>query len=85
VSSLVSPAYQTVEARLITYDRSMRTMDYGYDRPEADSAVYDISSRGSFDELVKWLREIETYCSPDVCKVLVGNKVDRVRHWAPQT
>lgn len=27
---------------------------------------------------MKWLREIETYCSPSVCKVLVGNKVDRV-------
>ncbi|KAI9635178.1 small GTPase superfamily [Dioszegia hungarica] len=39
--------------------------------------VYDISSRTSFDELVKWLTEIDTYCSTGVCKLLVGNKVDR--------
>lgn len=39
--------------------------------------VYDVSSRQTFDELIKWFREIETYCSEDVVKILVGNKVDK--------
>ncbi|GMK53901.1 hypothetical protein CspeluHIS016_0104870 [Cutaneotrichosporon spelunceum] len=39
--------------------------------------VYDVSSRPTFDELVKWFREIETYCAEDVVKILVGNKVDK--------
>lgn len=26
---------------------------------------------------MKWVREIETYCSEDVVKILVGNKVDK--------
>lgn len=40
--------------------------------------VYDVSSRSTFDELIKWFREIETYCAEDVVKILVGNKVDKV-------
>ncbi|RSH76887.1 uncharacterized protein EHS24_003820 [Apiotrichum porosum] len=39
--------------------------------------VYDVSSRNSFDELIKWFREIDTYCSEDVVKIIVGNKVDK--------
>lgn len=40
--------------------------------------VYDVASRHTFDELVKWFREIETYCGEDVAKMIVGNKVDKV-------
>lgn len=44
--------------------------------------VYDVTSRATFDELMKWVREIETYCSEDVVKIVVGNKVDKVcRGW----
>ncbi|KAL7424768.1 Ras-related protein Rab-18-B [Cryptotrichosporon argae] len=39
--------------------------------------VYDVSSRPTFDELVRWFREIEAYCADDVVKMVVGNKVDR--------
>ncbi|WOO81251.1 Ras-related protein Rab-18-B [Vanrija pseudolonga] len=39
--------------------------------------VYDVASRPTFDELIKWFREIETYCAEDVVKVIVGNKVDK--------
>lgn len=39
--------------------------------------VYDVSSRSTFDELVKWFREIETYCGEGVVKMVVGNKVDK--------
>ncbi|MDA4808005.1 hypothetical protein NY486_19230, partial [Enterobacter hormaechei] len=43
----------------------------------AHTAVYDVASRPTFDELIKWFREIETYCAEDVVKVIVGNKVDK--------
>lgn len=40
--------------------------------------VYDVSSRESFDALRTWWNEVNTYCSsPDVVKMLVGNKVDK--------
>ncbi|RSH90484.1 hypothetical protein EHS25_001089 [Saitozyma podzolica] len=32
--------------------------------------VYDVSSRSTFDELVKWFREIETYCGEGVVKMV---------------
>ena len=40
--------------------------------------VYDISSRKSFDELIKWFQELETYTGDQVVKIVVGNKVDKV-------
>lgn len=40
--------------------------------------VYDVSSRDTFDELLKWFQELDTYCGDGVVKVLVGNKVDKV-------
>jgi Ras-related protein Rab-18 len=42
------------------------------------SPVYDVSSRTTFDELTKWFREIDTYCTEGVAKIVVGNKVDKV-------
>ncbi|KIO23452.1 hypothetical protein M407DRAFT_244759 [Tulasnella calospora MUT 4182] len=39
--------------------------------------VYDVSNRESFEALPKWFTELETYVSPNVVKVLVGNKVDK--------
>lgn len=40
--------------------------------------VYDISSRKTFDELIKWFQELETYTGDNVAKMVVGNKVDKV-------
>ncbi|EJT49887.1 putative Ras-related protein Rab-18 [Trichosporon asahii var. asahii CBS 2479] len=40
--------------------------------------VYDVTQRNTFDELIKWFREIDTYCAEDVVKIIVGNKVDKV-------
>jgi Ras-related protein Rab-18 len=44
--------------------------------------VYDVSRRDTFENLDLWLQEVEVY-SPaggrDVVKLLVGNKVDKVR------
>ncbi|WWC58621.1 uncharacterized protein I303_101165 [Kwoniella dejecticola CBS 10117] len=39
--------------------------------------VYDVSSRPTFDELLKWFKEIDTYCGEGVVKMIVGNKVDK--------
>jgi GTPase SAR1 family protein len=39
--------------------------------------VYDVANRQSFDALPKWYSELETYVSPSVVKILVGNKVDK--------
>lgn len=40
--------------------------------------VYDVTARETFDELLRWLKEIDTYCAEGVVKCLVGNKIDRV-------
>ncbi|KAJ9126230.1 Ras- protein Rab-18A [Naganishia onofrii] len=39
--------------------------------------VYDVSSRQSFQSLTSWFRELSMYTSPEVVKMIVGNKVDK--------
>ena len=41
--------------------------------------VYDVTNRETFDALPRWYSELETYVSGSVVKILVGNKVDKVR------
>ena len=41
--------------------------------------VYDVANRESFEALPRWFSELETYVSSSVVKILVGNKVDKVR------
>lgn len=43
--------------------------------------VYDVSNRETFDALPRWFSELETYVSDAVVKIVVGNKVDKVRLW----
>ena len=38
--------------------------------------VYDVTDRDSFDHVSYWMKEIERLATPDVCKLLVGNKAD---------
>lgn len=38
--------------------------------------VYDISNRDSFDNLKKWIDDVERYSNSKVCKIIVGNKAD---------
>ena len=42
-------------------------------------SVYDVANRESFDALPRWYSELETYVSESVVKIVVGNKVDKVR------
>lgn len=42
--------------------------------------VYDVTRRDSFTRLENWLNELETYTTRnDIVKMLVGNKIDKVR------
>lgn len=38
--------------------------------------VYDLTTEDSFKHIANWLQNIEENASSDVCKALVGNKVD---------
>ncbi|XP_032238048.1 GTP-binding protein ypt2 isoform X2 [Nematostella vectensis] len=38
--------------------------------------VYDITTEDSFKHISQWLQNIEDNASPNVCKVLLGNKLD---------
>jgi Ras-related protein Rab-1A len=38
--------------------------------------VYDITDECSFNNIGKWLQEIQRYAQPNVIKLLVGNKID---------
>jgi Ras-related protein Rab-18 len=41
--------------------------------------VYDVSSRDTFAKLHVWLNELETFVNkPDIVKMLVANKIDKV-------
>ena len=39
--------------------------------------VYDVSNRETFDALPRWFSEIDSYVSPTVVKIVVGNKLDK--------
>lgn len=42
--------------------------------------MYDVTRRETFTKLDNWLNELETYCTRnDLVKMLVGNKIDKVR------
>ncbi|CAN0891466.1 Ras-related protein RABA6b [Linum grandiflorum] len=42
--------------------------------------VYDISRRGTFDNVEKWLDELRGFSNSEMVVVLVGNKSDAARH-----
>ena len=39
--------------------------------------VYDVTNRKSFQEIQTWLTDVEKAASPDVVKLLIGNKCDQ--------
>jgi Ras-related protein Rab-1A len=40
--------------------------------------VYDVTSQDSFEHVNDWLKEVNRYASEGTCKLLVGNKCDRI-------
>ncbi|KAJ9458201.1 Ras-like GTP-binding protein YPT1 [Diplonema papillatum] len=40
--------------------------------------VYDVTNRETFDNVKKWMAEVEHYARPNLPMILVGNKCDRV-------
>ena len=42
--------------------------------------VYDVGNSKSFDSLCGWHREVEQYASPDVSRLMVGNRCDQDIH-----
>eukprot|EP00456_Euglypha_rotunda_P011761 TRINITY_DN13161_c0_g1_i1.p1 TRINITY_DN13161_c0_g1~~TRINITY_DN13161_c0_g1_i1.p1 ORF type:complete len:158 (-),score=14.26 TRINITY_DN13161_c0_g1_i1:10-483(-) len=38
--------------------------------------VYDVTDRKSFEHVSYWMSNIDNYASENVCRILVGNKVD---------
>lgn len=47
--------------------------------------VYDITDRESFEQIQHWMSEIDSHASPDVCRLLVGNKCDLEENRAVKT
>jgi len=47
--------------------------------------VYDTTSSDSFDHVNDWLKEVNRYASESTCKLLVGNKADRIADRAVPT
>ena len=41
--------------------------------------VYDITNAKSFDNIAKWLRNIDEHANEDVERMILGNKYDRQR------
>jgi Ras-related protein Rab-1A len=56
-----------------------RTITSAYYRG-ADGVVmlYDVTSESSFAHVKDWLIEVNRYAAEDTCKLLVGNKCDRL-------
>ncbi|OHT15521.1 Ras-related protein RABD1 [Tritrichomonas foetus] len=47
-----------------------------YHGSHAIAVVYDITNRQSFENVRKWLTEVDKLANPLVCKLIVGNKAD---------
>ena len=38
--------------------------------------VYDVTKRSSFENVIRWLKELKANAEPDINVVIVGNKID---------
>ena len=47
-----------------------------YRGSHAIAIVYDITSRDSFENVRKWVNDVDRLANPQVCKIIVGNKTD---------
>lgn len=47
-----------------------------YHNANGIAVVYDITNRESFEAVNKWFKDVDRLASPDVCRILIGNKDD---------
>lgn len=47
-----------------------------YNGSHAIAIVYDITNRETFENVNKWIADVNNLANPNVCKLLVGNKAD---------
>ncbi|OHT00329.1 GTP-binding protein ypt1 [Tritrichomonas foetus] len=47
-----------------------------YNGSHAIAIVYDVTNRESFDNVSKWISDVNNLANEHVCKMLIGNKVD---------
>ena len=45
--------------------------------------MYDISKRGSYDNVARWLKELRDHADQNIVIMLVGNKKVSTRHRQP--
>ncbi|XP_066247019.1 ras-related protein Rab-33B-like [Euwallacea similis] len=57
----------------------MSMVRHYYRNTHAVVLVYDVTNLESFNSLVKWVEESTVNCSPDVLKILIGNKCDGLK------
>lgn len=56
-----------------------------YHGSNAIALVYDITDRKTFDNLRKWIADVDRLATKEVCKLIVGNKVDLTAQRAVRT
>jgi Ras-related protein Rab-1A len=47
-----------------------------YHGSHAIAIVYDVTNRQSFENLRRWLADVDRLSNPKVCRLVIGNKVD---------
>jgi Ras-related protein Rab-1A len=48
-----------------------------YHGSHAIAIVYDITNRASFENLRRWMADVDRLANPQVCKIVIGNKADQ--------
>lgn len=73
----VEPQLTIISFLLTAGQERFRTITSSYYRgAHGIMIVYDITKRETYNNLHKWLIEVETYAAEGVLTILVGNKID---------